>query len=85
MHHANHFYGHAHVLAEYCGLDPEQPPRIEGYLQHGWNVRGRAGRPARRSCRAGPIFVWSEQTRRRALVDGAPAGRRWSARRSSTC
>jgi hypothetical protein len=38
MHDTNHFYGHAHVLAEYCGLDPERPPRIEGYVQHGWNV-----------------------------------------------
>ena len=24
MHHANHFYGHAHVMAEYCGLDPAE-------------------------------------------------------------
>jgi len=38
VHHANHFYGHAHVLAGYCGLDPDDPPRIDGYLQHGWNV-----------------------------------------------
>ncbi|GIE98367.1 hypothetical protein [Paractinoplanes rishiriensis] len=79
MHHANHFYGHAHVLAEYCGLDPEQPPRIEGFLQHGWNVVDGLGTaityvPGR------PIFVWSEQVRRRAwsmgrrhaTVTGAP-------------
>lgn len=36
MHHANHFYGHAHIMARYVGL-PE-PPRIWGYLQHGWNM-----------------------------------------------
>jgi hypothetical protein len=69
VHHANHFYGHAHVLAEYCGLDPEHPPRIEGYVQHGWNVVDGLGigtpyLPGR------PIFVWSEQTRRRAWSMG---------------
>jgi hypothetical protein len=69
VHHANHFYGHAHVLAEYCGLDPQDPPRINGYLQHGWNVVDGLGGgtpyvPGR------PIFVWSEQTRRRAWSMG---------------
>jgi hypothetical protein len=69
VHHANHFYGHAHILAEYCGLDPEHPPRINGYLQHGWNVVDGLGAgtpyvPGR------PIFVWSEQTRRRAWSMG---------------
>jgi hypothetical protein len=69
VHHANHFYGHAHVMAEYCGLDPENPPRIDGYLQHGWNVVDGLGVgtpyvPGR------PIFVWSEQTRRRAWSMG---------------
>ena len=79
MHHANHFYGHAHVLAAYCGVDLDHPPRIDGYLQHGWNVVDGLGAgtpyvPGR------PIFVWSEQTRRRswsmgrrhATVVGAP-------------
>jgi hypothetical protein len=69
VHHANHFYGHAHVLAEYCGLDPANPPRINGYLQHGWNVVDGLGVgtpyvPGR------PIFVWSERTRRRAWSMG---------------
>jgi hypothetical protein len=69
VHHANHFYGHAHVLAEYCGLDPENPPRIAGFLQHGWNVVDGLGGgtpyvPGR------PLFVWSEQTRRRAWSMG---------------
>ncbi|WP_250029037.1 hypothetical protein [Paractinoplanes maris] len=69
MHHANHFYGHAHILAEYCGLDPEHPPRIDGYVQHGWNVVDGLGLgtpyvPGR------PIFVYSERTRRRAWSMG---------------
>ncbi|WP_229076198.1 hypothetical protein [Actinoplanes sp. DH11] len=71
MHHGNHFYGHAHVLAEYCGLDPADPPRIDGYLQHGWNVvdglgAGTPYAPGR------PIFVWSERTRRRAWSMNRP-------------
>ena len=69
MHHANHFYGHAHVLAEYCGLDRNKPPRIDGYVQHGWNVvDGLGGGTPYVSGR--PIFVWSEQTRRRAWSMG---------------
>ncbi|MEV4344277.1 hypothetical protein AB0J83_07355 [Actinoplanes sp. NPDC049596] len=69
MHHANHFYGHAHILAEYCGLDPENPPRIDGYVQHGWNVVDGLGYgtpyvPGR------PILVYSERTRRRAWSMG---------------
>jgi hypothetical protein len=71
VHHGNHFYGHAHVLAGYCGLDPADPPRIDGYLQHGWNVVDGLGggtpyAPGR------PIFVWSERTRRRAWSMGRP-------------
>ncbi|WP_028709214.1 hypothetical protein [Propionicicella superfundia] len=48
MHHANHFYGHAHILARYAGLfeggedvwgdEPPRPPRIDGFVQHGWNL-----------------------------------------------
>ncbi|MFI5494478.1 hypothetical protein [Actinoplanes sp. NPDC051859] len=64
MHHGNHFYGHAHILAAYCGLGTD-PPRINGYVQHGWNVVDGlgAGTPY---VSGRPIFVWSEQTRRRA-------------------
>ncbi len=79
MHHANHFYGHAHVLARYCGLDDENPPRIDGYVQHGWNI-GDGLAPGTPYVAGSPIFVWSEQTRRRAwslgrrnvVVTGAP-------------
>jgi hypothetical protein len=71
VHHGNHFYGHAHVLAEFCGLDPADPPRIDGYLQHGWNVvdglgAGTPYAPGR------PVFVWSDRTRRRAVSMGRP-------------
>jgi hypothetical protein len=65
VHHANHFYGHAHVLARYCGLDFEDPPRMHGYLQHGWNI-GDGLAPGTPYASSSPIFLWSEQTRRRA-------------------
>ena len=79
MHHANHYYGHSHVLARYCGLDDTEPPRIHGYLQHGWNVLDGLG-GGTPYVPGSPIFVWSEQTRRRAwsmgrrraCVTGAP-------------
>jgi hypothetical protein len=69
VHHANHFYGHAHVLAEYCGLDPAKPPTIDGYVQHGWNVVDGLG-PGTPYAPGKPIFLWSEQTRRRAWSMG---------------
>lgn len=36
MHHANHFYGHAAIMARYAQV--VGVPRIWGYLQHGWNL-----------------------------------------------
>jgi hypothetical protein len=65
VHHANHYYGHSHVLARYCGLDDREPPRIGGYLQHGWNIGD--GLAADHEFVAGtPVLLWSERTRRRA-------------------
>jgi hypothetical protein len=65
VHHANHYYGHSHVLARYCGLDDRDPPRIAGYLQHGWNIGD--GLAADHEFVPGtPVFLWSERTRRRA-------------------
>src|SRR3712207_8312299 len=29
MHHHNHYYGQAHILARYCGLDDVHPPRLD--------------------------------------------------------
>ncbi|GGM05215.1 MULTISPECIES: hypothetical protein [Micromonospora] len=79
MHHANHFYGHAHVLARYCGLGAGHPPRIDGYVQHGWNV-GDGLAPGHPYVAGTPSLLWSEPTRRRAwslgrrnvVVIGAP-------------
>ena len=65
MHHANHYYGHSHVLARYCGLDGGDPPRIHGYLQHGWNI-GDGMAPDHEFVPGVPLFLWSERTRRRA-------------------
>jgi hypothetical protein len=69
VHHANHFYGHAHLMARYCGLDFENPPRMHGYLQHGWNI-GDGMAPGMPYVPGSPLFVWSEQTRRRAWSVG---------------
>ena len=79
MHHANHFYGHADVLARYCGLDDERSARLPGYLQHGWNI-GDGLAPGTPYVLDSPIYLWSEQTRRRSealgrqntVVVGAP-------------
>jgi hypothetical protein len=32
----NRFYGHLHLLAQYCGFEGQ--PWLNGYLQHGWNA-----------------------------------------------
>lgn len=67
MHHANHFYGHAHLMARYVGL-PE-PPRIWGYLQHGWNMHD--GFAVGTVFAAGyPKFVWSQACSRRGWAAG---------------
>lgn len=80
MHHANYYYGHAHVMARYCELDmPLHPPRLKGYLQHGWNI-GDGLAPGHPFVHGSKMFLWSEQTRRRAwsqgrrnaIVTGAP-------------
>ncbi|GAB2570623.1 hypothetical protein Aab01nite_05770 [Paractinoplanes abujensis] len=65
VHHANHYYGHSHVLARYCGLDDAEPPRIHGYLQHGWNI-GDGMAPDHEYVPGIAKFVWSERVRRRA-------------------
>lgn len=63
MHHANHFYGHAHIMARYAGL--AEVPRIWGYLQHGWNTHD--GFAVGTKFAPGyPRLVWSEAVARRA-------------------
>lgn len=67
MHHANHFYGHAHVLARYAGL--AEVPRIWGYLQHGWNTHD--GFAVGTEFAPGfPRFVWSHDVARRGWSQG---------------
>jgi len=65
VHHANHYYGHSHVLARWCGLDDADPPRIHGYLQHGWNI-GDGMAPDHSFVPGAPLFVWSARVQRRA-------------------
>jgi hypothetical protein len=67
MHHANHFYGHAHIMGRFVGAD--YAPRIWGYLQHGWNMHdgfavGTVFAPRY------PKFVWSHACARRGWAAG---------------
>lgn len=67
MHHANHFYGHAHIMARYAELT--EVPRIWGYLQHGWNIID--GYAIGTKFTPGfPKFAWSDSVRRRAWAMG---------------
>jgi hypothetical protein len=67
VHHANHFYGHAHIMGRYVGLD--DPPRIWGYLQHGWNMFD--GFAVGTVFAAGfPKFVYSQACARRGWAYG---------------
>jgi hypothetical protein len=45
------------------------PPRIQGYLQHGWNI-GDGMAPGVPFVDGSRLLVWSEQTRRRAWSQG---------------
>ncbi len=71
MHHHNHYYGQTHILARYAGLDSMYPPRLRGYLQHGWNI-GCGWNPAHEFFDGAWRCVWSDAPRRR----GHPLGRR---------
>ena len=55
MHHHNHYYGQAHILSRYAGFDFDHPPRLRGYLQHGWNI-GSGSRSIR--YRNGAPMLW---------------------------
>lgn len=67
MHHANHFYGHAHVMASYAGLN--QVPPIQGFLQHGWNILDGFA-PGTPFVEGYPKFVWSDGPMRRGWSMG---------------
>lgn len=66
---SNHWYGHAHILARYCGLDDVNPPTIWGVVQHGWNLMHGFG-PGHEPPYGFPKFVWSEVNRRRGQAIG---------------
>lgn len=66
---SNHWYGHAHVLAEYCGLDRDNPPRINGVIQHGWTFVhgfGYGHNPPHGFAK----YVWGDVNRRRGQAIG---------------
>ena len=69
MHFSNHYYGHADLLARFCG-EPivERAPRIHGVIQHGWNIGDGIGQT--KTVDGMQIFVWSEELRRRAWSMG---------------
>jgi hypothetical protein len=67
--HHNHYYGQAHILARYCGLDDEFPSRIRGYLQHGWSA-GCGWNPVHEFFDGAWRFVWSDAPRCRGLSLG---------------
>ena len=69
MHHHNHYYGHSHILARYCGLPHVHPPRIRGYLQHGWNV-GDGWNPQHEFFDGAWRWTWSDAPRRRGHILG---------------
>ncbi len=66
---SNHWYGHAHVLADYCGLDAARPPRINGVVQHGWTFVHGFGFGHKPPPGFGK-FVWSDVARRRGQAIG---------------
>lgn len=82
MHHTNHYYGHAHLMARYAGLaDWRRPPRIWGYLQHGWNVH-HGFDPTADLVPGVPKLVWSDGPRvvghRLGLRDYHVVGAPWA-------
>jgi hypothetical protein len=66
---SNHWYGHAHILATYCGKDADKPPRIGGVVQHGWNVLHGFG-PGHEPPVGFVKYVWSDISRRRGQLAG---------------
>ncbi|MFY0406855.1 hypothetical protein [Solicola sp. PLA-1-18] len=70
MHFSNHYYGQAHVLARYCGMDEQDPPTIWGLLQHGWNPLHGHGLAKKPPPLGFPNFVWSDAARRRGQAWG---------------
>jgi hypothetical protein len=67
VHTANHYYGHAHLFADYVGIP--FPVMLDGYLQHGWNLHD--GFAVGTSFVPGAnLFVWSDSVMRRGWAMG---------------
>ncbi|GLW05544.1 hypothetical protein Misp01_06740 [Microtetraspora sp. NBRC 13810] len=70
MDESNHWYGHSRILARYCGVESGEVPRVQGFVQHGWNYL-HGFPPNDRWCTPGyPRFVWSDVLRRRGWSMG---------------
>jgi hypothetical protein len=54
----NRFYGHLHLLAQYCGFEGQ--PWLNGYLQHGWNATDGFGNYLGGK-RIASKYVWSKR------------------------
>jgi hypothetical protein len=54
----NRFYGHIHLLAQYCGFEGQ--PWLNGYLQHGWNATDGFGNYLGGK-RVSNKYVWSKR------------------------
>lgn len=67
MHTANHYYGHAHIMARYAEL--AEVPRIWGYLQHGWNTHDGFA-PGTQFTDGFAKLVWSQACARRGWATG---------------
>jgi len=65
----NYWYGHARILADYCGLS--HLPPIFGALRHGWEPIPEPGLGERHLTLA-PLFVWNEEFQRVLTERGVP-------------
>ncbi len=63
----NRFYGHLHLLAQYCGFEGQ--PWLNGYLQHGWNATDGFGNYLGGK-RVSNKYVWSKRCENLILNKG---------------
>lgn len=71
MDESNHWYGHSQIFGGYCGTAQGGVlPRIQGFVQHGWNYL-HGFPPNDKWCSPGyPRFIWSDVLRRRGWSMG---------------
>ncbi|AKU16202.1 hypothetical protein [Luteipulveratus mongoliensis] len=66
---SNHWYRHAHIWSQYCGLGFEHPPRLNGVIQHGWTFVhgfGAGHAPPHGFAK----YIWADVNRRRGQAIG---------------